>query len=62
MTTLFGGFSPAFYASYEGNSEMAADWQERAPLYNLYHLLNHLLLFGSAYLAQIRSITQRFVD
>jgi len=62
MTTLFGGFSPAFYASYEENSEMAADWQERAPLYNLYHLLNHLLLFGSAYLAQIRSITQRFVD
>ena len=60
MTTLFGGFSSVFYDSYGENSEMAADWLERAPLYNLYHLLNHLLLFGSSYLAQIRSISQRF--
>ena len=61
MTKLFGAFSPDFYASYAENSEMAADWSERAPLYNLYHLLNHLLLFGSNYLSQIRSITHRFV-
>ncbi len=62
MTQLFGGFSPGFYASYAENSDMAADWQERTPLYNLYHLLNHLLLFGSNYLSQIRSITHRFAN
>ena len=25
-----------------------SSWRERAPIYNLYHLLNHLLLFGTS--------------
>lgn len=60
MTLLFGGFSPEFYSSYAANSDLEEDWQQRAPLYNLYHLLNHLLLFGSRYLSQIQSISRRF--
>lgn len=59
MTRLFGGFSSKFYESYASNSPMDAHWQERAALYNLYHLLNHLL-FGGAYLPQIREITRRY--
>lgn len=61
MTLLFGGFEKAFYDSYEEASEIDNSWRERAPLYNLYHLLNHLVLFGSSYLEQIRSIYKRFV-
>lgn len=60
MTDLFGGFSNGFYESYESNSKIAKDWRERVPLYNLYHLLNHLLLFGSSYLSPIRNICKRF--
>ena len=60
MTLLFGGFDGQFYESYRANADLAADWQERAPLYNLYHLLNHLLLFGGSYLSQIRSTCALF--
>ena len=61
MTRLFGGFGESFYASYAEHSGMASDWQQRAELYNLYHLLNHLLLFGGSYGAQIEAISRRFV-
>ncbi len=60
MTTLFGGFNIRFYESYQEAAGISAEWKERAPLYNLYHLLNHLLLFGSSYLGQITTILQRF--
>ena len=60
MTDLFGGFSNQFYESYESNSNIAKDWRERIPLYNLYHLLNHLLLFGTSYLTPIRNISRKY--
>lgn len=60
MTTLFGNFAPGFYRAYESAAGIARDWRERAGLYNLYHLLNHLLLFGGGYLAQVRSVLGRF--
>ena len=60
MTTLFGAFAADFYRTYSEASGMAHDWRERASLYNLYHLLNHLLLFGGSYHAQVLSILQRY--
>lgn len=60
MTTLFGAFDPRFYASYLEQSGMDTRWRERAPLYNLYHLLNHLLLFGGSYAAQVRGVLRHF--
>ncbi|MEE3086356.1 MAG: fructosamine kinase family protein [Pseudomonadota bacterium] len=60
MTALFGGFPPAFYQSYYYNSEIMSDWQERMPLYNLYPLLNHLLLFAGSHLRDITEICRRF--
>lgn len=62
MTTLFGGFAPRFYEAYSAASGMDSDWQERASLYNLYHLLNHLLLFGGSYLQSVASILKRYSD
>ena len=61
MTALFGGFPAAFYQSYYDNSEITSDWQERQPLYDLYPLLNHLLLFDGSYLRGITEICRRFV-
>jgi fructosamine-3-kinase len=52
MTELFGGFPPAFYAAY---GPMPAGYEVRKHLYNLYHLLNHLNLFGGGYLAQVNA-------
>ncbi len=60
MTALFGGFPPAFYHSYQVTAPLIPGWQQRFDIYNLYHLLNHLLLFGSAYLAQVRRVLHRF--
>ncbi|MCW8885732.1 MAG: fructosamine kinase family protein [Motiliproteus sp.] len=62
MTRLFGGFSKKFYDVYQANRPEVKGWQQRADLYNLYHLLNHLNLFGSSYLGQVRAVTRAFLD
>ncbi len=60
MTTLFGGFDKTFYQAYQANSSMSAEWRERAAIYNLYHLLNHLYLFGGSYYGDVKTILKRF--
>jgi len=60
MTRLFGGFSSEFYAAYDEASPLAPGHQDRLPIYQLYHLLNHLNLFGSAYYAQSMRILRRY--
>lgn len=49
MTELFGGFSPAFYSAYHVHSPLDPGYKVRKHFYNLYHLLNHLNLFGGGY-------------
>jgi fructosamine-3-kinase len=56
MTRLFGGFGDAFYREYERALPLEAGSAERLELYKLYHVLNHLNLFGSGYLDQALSI------
>lgn len=60
MTALFGGFSQVFYDAYIEARPLAAGWRDRFPVYNLYHLLNHLNLFGSGYYRQVIDVVQRF--
>ena len=55
MTLMFGAFPPAFYAGYESMADVPADWRERAAVYNLYHWLNHLNLFGESYLSALEN-------
>src|SRR5262249_31666247 len=52
MTELFGGFPEEFYSSYSQAFPLSAGYEQRRHLYNLYHLLNHLNLFGSGYRRQ----------
>lgn len=49
MTRLFGGFPSGFHRAYHEAWPLEGGFEERADLYNLYHLLNHLNLFGSSY-------------
>ncbi len=50
MTRLFGGFGSSFYDAYEAVWPQREGQRERQHLYQLYHVLNHLNLFGSGYL------------
>jgi len=60
MTNLFGGFPDQFYKAYLEVHPLEAGWRERLPIYNLYHLLNHLNLFGASYLGQVQAILNRY--
>ncbi|PCJ30614.1 MAG: hypothetical protein COA90_08750 [Gammaproteobacteria bacterium] len=56
MTELFGGFSDKFYAAYQAEYALDPGYKLRKTLYNLYHILNHLNLFGGGYLSQSESM------
>lgn len=53
MTMLFGRFNRTFYDAYESSWPMAAGHERRIELYQLYHLLNHLNLFGGGYAGSV---------
>jgi len=61
MTELFGGYDRAFYSSYWKSYKYAVPgYEDRRDIYNLYHLLNHLNLFGASYLSSVRGIIGRY--
>jgi fructosamine-3-kinase len=60
MTTLFGAFPAAFYRAYEEVRPLPPNYRARFPIYNLYHLLNHVNLFGRGYLSQVQVILGKF--
>lgn len=60
MTALFGAFPEDFYRAYQDVRSLEVGFRERFPLYNLYHLLNHLNLFGRGYLGQVLQILHRY--
>ena len=61
MTELFGGFSDRFYAAYRETLPLAAGYPRRRTLYNLYHVLNHLNLFGGGYRAQAERMIEQLL-
>jgi fructosamine-3-kinase len=61
MTELFGGFSRDFYAAYQDVWSLNEGYNMRKLLYNLYHILNHLNLFGGGYLRQAENIMTRLL-
>lgn len=56
MTELFGGFPDSFYDGYNAIYRLPEEYQERKELYNLYHILNHCILFGGEYMGQAEYI------
>lgn len=62
MTELFGGFSATFYAAYREAFSLEEGYRVRKTLYNLYHILNHLNLFGGGYLGQAEDMMARLLS
>ncbi|GMR07312.1 MAG: fructosamine kinase family protein [Gammaproteobacteria bacterium] len=56
MTELFGGFSRRFYSAYQEAWPLSDGYPIRRDVYNLYHVLNHLNLFGGGYLGQASNL------
>ncbi len=62
MTELFGGFPESFYQRYQQTWPLPAGYPERRDLYNLYHVLNHAVLFGGSYLQQTQMLVSRLLQ
>ena len=60
FTTLFGGFDPAFYDAYANESALNEEFHSRIPVYNLYPLMVHAILFGGSYTQQVLKIIKAF--
>lgn len=60
LMAMFGGFSERVWAAYQEAYPLPAGWQERQPLYQLYHYLNHDYLFGGGYGKQALAIAERY--
>jgi protein-ribulosamine 3-kinase len=56
MMELFGSPPKSFFDSYVEAFPLNPGYGERRDLFNLYHLLNHLNLFGSSYLSSVKKI------
>ena len=62
FSKLFGGFEMEFYDAYETVFPLEPGFGERVPVYNLYPLLVHLLLFGPSYLPGIEKTISKLTD
>src|SRR3990170_4265627 len=61
MTKLFGGFTKEFYDSYNELYPLEDGYEYRENIYKLYHVLNHLNLFGSGYYQQALSLIKFYL-
>lgn len=62
MTELFDYLPEEFYDGYFGGANRPYGYKDRKNIYNLYHWLNHLNLFGSGYLRFVTSVVNFFSD
>ena len=62
MTSLFGGFGGQFYRSYNEIWPLDDGYETRKTFYNIYHIINHLNLFGGGYHAQAISMLERVLS
>lgn len=60
MTELFGGYDRRFYDAYRESGLLMPGYEDRRDIYNLYHMLNHLNLFGSGYYGAVMRIVDRY--
>ncbi len=60
LTELFGGFDSRFYDAYREAAGLDPGYRDRRDIYNLYHLLKHLHLFGTGYLYSVKAVLRRY--
>ncbi|HEY0706571.1 MAG TPA: fructosamine kinase family protein, partial [Polyangia bacterium] len=61
MMRLFGGFGPRVFAAYDEAHPLAEGWEERVPLYQLWPLLVHVVLFGGGYVGSVEGALDRLL-
>jgi len=61
MTYVFGGFNADFYKGYEDEWPLPKGHEKRKVIYNLYHILNHEVLFGGMYRNQARRMIEQIL-
>lgn len=61
MMRLFGGFPHEAESAFAAHHEIPDDLAERIAVYQLYHVLNHVNLFGRGYIEQAMSLARRLV-
>ena len=59
MMKLFGGFPDCCFQSYEANVSDRAQLDSRIAVYQLYHVLNHVNLFGRSYAGQAMALAAK---
>ena len=62
LTFMFGGFPGEFYESYNEIYPFDPGFEDRKPLYMLYHYLNHLNLFGAGYHASVMNCADKILS
>ncbi len=62
MTRLFGGFRMEFYSAYREMLPIEPHFEDILPVYQLYYILVHAVLFGSHYYADAKEIARKFID
>ncbi len=60
MLALFGSVPDPLLAAYREIRPLDAGWQDRVPLFQLYPLLVHTVLFGGSYRARAEEAARRF--
>ena len=60
MTSLFGQFDSEAYIAYERIRPLIPGYRDRIDVYNLYHLLNHLNIFGKSYLSRVQTLLRKY--
>lgn len=58
-STLFGGFDADFYNSYKECFPLLPGFDSRIEIYNIYHLLVHVNLFGLSYLSPVEKAIRK---
>jgi len=61
MTKLFGGFDERFYSAYNEEYTFDYGYEFRENIYKLYHVINHLNLFGNGYYQQAVSLIKYYL-
>lgn len=60
MSSLFGSFPNEFYWAYQEEWSLEEGYDSRKEIYNLFHLINHLNLFGASYASSVESVLVKF--
>ncbi|MGO4892801.1 fructosamine kinase family protein [Flavobacterium sp. W21_SRS_FM6] len=56
MSELFARLPTAFYEGYQATWPLDPGYEYRKPVYQLYHVLNHALIFGEHYIQSAQAI------